>query len=129
MYQRIVSVTAEVCYEPPDTATPGLDAEPTVPDDAWRLLEDVLDDDELDELEVAALAVAPEEEDEEAETPGIVSALTVPKMPTPATAAKAMPAVIWFSRESARSRAWILASADFVCSMVVRVRSATQSSL
>ena len=108
MYQRIVSVTAEVCYEPPDTATPGLDAEPTVPDDAWRLLEDALDDDELDELdelEPAALAVALEDEDEEAETPGIVSALTVPKMPTPATAAKAMPAVIWFSRESARSRA------------------------
>lgn len=92
------------------------------------MLEDVLDEDELDELEVAALAVAPEEEDEEA-TPGIVSALTVPKTPTPATAAKAMPAVIWFSRESARSRAWILASAAFVFSMVIRVRSATQSSL
>ena len=75
------------------------------------------DDDELDELEVAALAVAPDEEDEEAETPGIVSALTVPKMPTPATAAKAMPAVIWFSRVSARSRAWILASAAFVFSI------------
>ena len=89
----------------------------------------MLDEDELDELEVAALSVAPEEEDEEAETPGIVSALTVPKTPTPATAAKAMPAVNWFSRESARSRAWILASAAFVFSMVVRVRSATQSSL
>lgn len=124
-----MSVTAEVCYEPPDTATPELDAEPTVPDDAWRPLEDVLDEDEMDELEVAALAVAPEEEDEEAETPGIVSALTVPKTPTPARAAKAMPAVNWFSRESARSRAWILASAGFVFSMIVRVRSATQSSL
>ena len=124
-----MSVTAEVCYEPPDTATPELDAEPTVPDDAWRLLEDVLDEDELDELEVAALAVAPEDEDEEAETPGIVSALMVPKTPTPATAAKAMPAVIWFNRESARSRARILASAGFVLSMIVRVRSATQSSL
>ncbi len=65
----------------------------------------MLDEDELDELEVTALAVAPEEEDEEAETPGIVSALTVPNTPTPATAAKAMPAVIRFSRESARSRA------------------------
>jgi len=129
VYQRIVSVTTEVCYEPPDTATPELDAEPTVPDDAWRLLEDVLDADELDELEVAALAVAPEEEDGEAVTPGIVSALRVPKTPTPATAAKAMPAVIWFSRESARSRAWILACAAFMFSMVVRVRSATQSSL
>jgi hypothetical protein len=91
----------------------------------------VLDEDELeelDELEVAALAVAPEE-DEEAETPGIVRALTVPNTPTPATAAKAMPAVIWFSRMSARSRARILASAAFVFSIVVRVRSATQSSL
>jgi hypothetical protein len=91
--------------------------------------EDELNEDELDELEVAALAVAPEVEEEEAETPGIVSALTVPKTPTPAIAAKAMPAVIWFSRESARSRAWILASAGLVLSMVVRVRSATQSSL
>lgn len=118
-----------MCYEPPETATPELDAEPTVPDDAWRLLEDVLDEDEPDELEVVELAVAPEEDDEEADTPGIVSALTVPKTPTPATAAKATPAVIWFSRESARSRAWILASAAFVVSMVVRMRSATQSSL
>ena len=83
----------------------------------------------LDELEVAALAVALEEEDEEAETPGIVSALTVPKTPTPANAAKAMPAVILLSREIARSRAWILASAALVFSMVVRVRSATQFSL
>jgi len=89
----------------------------------------VLDEDELDALEVAALAVALEEEEEEADTPGIVSALTVPKTPTPATAAKAMPAVIWFSRESARSRAWILASAAFLLSIAVRVRSATQSSL
>ena len=86
-----------------------------------------VEDDVEDELEVAALAVAPEAE--EAETPGIVSALTVPKTPTPATAAKAMPAVIWLSRMSARSRAWILASAAFVLSIVVRVRSATQSSL
>ena len=88
--------------------------------------DDVLVEDEL-EVEVAALAVAPEEE--EADTPGMVSALTVPKMPTPATAAKAMPVVTWFSSDRARSRAWILASAEFVFSMVVRVRSATQSSL
>jgi len=80
-----------------------------------------------DEVEVAALAVAPEED--EADTPGMVSALTVPKMPTPATAAKAMPAVTWFNSDRARSRAWILASAAFVFSMVARVRSATQSSL
>jgi len=62
----------------------------------------VLDEGEV-EVEVAALAVAPE--DEEAETPGMVNALTAPKMPTPATAAKAMPAVIWFSSDRARSRA------------------------
>jgi len=70
-----------------------------------------------------------EEDEEDAETPGIVSALTVPKTPTPASAAQAIPAVIWFSRESARSRAWILASGVCVFSMRVRVRSATQSSL
>gem|GEM_PF-3887448 len=38
-------------------------------------------------MDVAVLAVAPD--DDEADTPGMVSALTVPKMPTPATAAKA----------------------------------------
>lgn len=85
------------------------------------------EDDVEDELAVAALAVAPE--DDEAETPGIVSALTVPKMPTPATAAKAMAAVMLFSSDSALSRAWILASAVFVVPMVARMRSATQSSL
>jgi len=119
-----VSVTG-VVYEPPVTATAELDEELTVPDDAWRPFEDVLDEDEL-EVEVAVLAVAPE--DEEAETPGIVNAPTVPNTPTPATAAKAMPAVIRFSRDSARSRAWTLAFADLL-SMAVRVLSATQSSL
>ncbi len=48
---------------------------------------DALDELESDEVEVVALAVAPD--DEEADTPGMVSALTVPKIPTPATAAKA----------------------------------------
>ena len=56
---------------------------------------------EEDELEVAVAAVP----DDEAADPGIVSALTVPKMPTPATAAKAMPVVSRFSKERARSRA------------------------
>jgi hypothetical protein len=51
-----------------------------------------LDELESDEVDVAVLAVAPEED--EADTPGIVRALTVPKMPTPATAAKAMYAVM-----------------------------------
>lgn len=72
---------------------------------------------ELEELAAApALAVFPE--DEEADTPGIVSALTVPNTPTPAMAAKAMPAVMLLSSDSARSRAMIL-SAAFVFSMVV----------
>jgi hypothetical protein len=64
---------------------------------------------------VAALAVF---DDDEAETPGIVMALTVPKTPTPAMAAKAMPAVMLLSSDSARSRTRIL-SAAFVFSMVV----------
>jgi hypothetical protein len=62
----------------------------TDPDDAESPLEvelDALDELESDEVDVVALAVAPD--DEEADTPGMVSALTVPKMPTPATAAKA----------------------------------------
>ena len=71
----------------------------------------------LEELAaVAALAVFPD--DGEADTPGIVSALTVPKTPTPAMAAKAMPVVMLLSRDSARSRARIV-SAAFVFSMVV----------
>jgi len=45
-----------------------------------------VDELESDEVEVLALAVAPD--DDEADTPGMVRALTVPKMPTPATAAK-----------------------------------------
>jgi hypothetical protein len=48
---------------------------------------DELDELESDEVDVAALAVAPDEDD--ADTPGMVSALIVPKMPTPATPAKA----------------------------------------
>ena len=85
-------------------------------------LEDELVEDELEssvELEeVAAVAALAVFDDDEAETPGIVSALTVPKTPTPAMAAKAMPAVTLLSSDSARSRARIL-SAAFVISMVV----------
>ena len=90
VYQRTVSLTNGGGYEPPETATGALDEELTDPDDAESPLEvelDVLDELESDEVEVVALAVAPD--DEEADTPGMVSALTVPKMPTPATAAKA----------------------------------------
>ncbi len=123
VYQRRVSLTDEG-YEPPETATPELDEELTDPDDDWRPLEDVLEEDEDDV--VAALAV--EVDDDEAETPGMVTALMAAKTPTPATA-KAMPAVSWLSSDSARSRARILASAVFVLSMLVRLRSASQSSL
>jgi hypothetical protein len=90
-----------------------LDEELTDPEDEDRPLEDELSEDEL--AAVAVLAVFPEDD---AETPGIVSALTVPKTPTPATAAKAMPAVMLLSSDRARSRARIL-SAAFVFSMVV----------
>jgi len=65
------------------------------------LEEDELEVVELEELEVVVAAVP----DDEAAVPGIVSALTVPKMPTPATAAKAMPVVSRFSKDRARSRA------------------------
>ena len=115
-------------YEPPETATPELDEELTDPEeDDCAALDELLD--VVEPLAVAALAVAPDAVDEEAETPGMVSALTVPRIPTPAMAAKAMPAVMLFNSESALSRARILASADFVFSMVIRLRSPSQSSL
>ena len=62
----------------------------TDPDEDESPLEAELDELEAlesDVVEVVALAVAPA--DDEADTPGMVMALTVPKMPTPATAAKA----------------------------------------
>jgi len=99
-YQRTVSVTkGRYEPEPPETATPELDEELTVPDDGWReLVDEVLEE---DELEVVVAAVP----DEEAAVPGMVNAPTVPKMPTPATAAKAMPVVRRLSKDRARSRA------------------------
>jgi hypothetical protein len=45
--------------------------------------------DELDSVGLEVVAVAVAAADDEADTPGMVRALTVPKMPTPATAAKA----------------------------------------
>ena len=95
VYQRRVSPTGGGYEpEPPETATPELEEELTVPEDDCRLPEDELDEVELEVAElvevafeaVVALAVVAED----AETPGIVSAPAVPKMPTPATAAKAM---------------------------------------
>jgi hypothetical protein len=64
-----------------------LDEALTDPVDDVSPLEAELDELESDEVEVVELAVAPV--DEEADTPGMVRALTVPKMPTPAMAAKA----------------------------------------
>ena len=81
----------------------------------------------LEEDEVALVAV--DEGADEAEAPGMVIALTTPKIPTPATAAKAMPVVMLLSSDSARSRALILMSAALVLSMVTRLRPASQSSL
>ena len=102
-----------------------LDEELTVPDDDWRPLGDELDAPEDEELALVAV----DEDEVEAETPGMVIALTAPKMPTPATAAKAMPAVMLLSSDSARSRALILTSAALLFSMVTRLRPASQSSL
>lgn len=98
VYQRRLSVTV---YEPPETATPELDDELTDPDDDCRLLEDELEEAVPDDV-AAVLAVAVEED---GVVPGMVIALTVPKIATPAMAAKAMPAVIRSSNDRALSRA------------------------
>jgi hypothetical protein len=109
---------------PPETATPELDEELTVPEEGCSALDEALED---DELEVVVVAAVPDVD--EAAVPGMVRALTVPKMPTPATAAKATPAVRRLSRDRALSRARILASEGFVCSMLVRMLPPSQSSL
>jgi hypothetical protein len=100
-----VSFIAGAAYEPPETATPEPDEELTGFGEAWTPAEAVPElVDDVPEL-VDVLAVAPEEV---VEFPGIVYALTVPRMPTPATAVKARPAVRRFSILVAASRAWIL---------------------
>src|SRR3989442_12146398 len=119
VYQRSVSLTA-VGYEPPETATGELDEVLTVPDDDWRPLED-----EVDALELVALVAV----EDEAETPGIVISLMAPKMPTPARAAKTMPAVIVVSSDRARSRALILAAAAPAVCIGAQLHPSTQSSL
>src|SRR5438132_3401561 len=128
-YQRTVSVTkGRYEPEPPETATPELEEELTVPEDGWReLVDEVLEEDEFEfvELEVVVAAVP----DVEAAVPGMVSAPTVPKMPTPATAAKAMPVVRRLSKDRARSRARIRASEGFVFPMLVRMLPRSQSPL
>ncbi len=69
---------------------PELDEELTEADDGASPLDDelvALESDGVEVVAVVALAVALDVDD--AATPGMVSALTVPRMPTPATAAKA----------------------------------------
>jgi hypothetical protein len=132
-YQRTVSVTrGRYEPEPPETATPELDEELTVPEEGWSalgavLVEDELELVELEDVELDVLVAAPD--DEEAAVPGMVRALTVPKMPTPARAAKAKPAVSRLSKDRALSRARILASEGFARSMLVRMLPPSQSSL
>jgi hypothetical protein len=98
-----------------------LDDELTEPEDELTEPEDEL------ELDVAAVLDAVPE-DEEVDAPGIVLALTAPRMPTPAMAAKAAPAVRRLSIDRARSRARILSS-GFVFSMGFRLEPADQSSM
>ena len=100
-----------------------------MPDDGCSELDEVLAEFEVVELDEAAAVLVAVPDDEEAAVPGMVSALMVPKMPTPATAANATPAVSRLSIASALSRAQILASEGFVCSMLVRMLPPSQSSL
>jgi hypothetical protein len=103
-------------YEPPETATPEPDDELVGAGEACRpvevvpvVVEDVVPED------VAVAAVAP---DEVVAVPGIVYALTAPRMQTPAIAPKARPAVSRLSVLVAMSRARILVSEMFSFSML-----------
>src|SRR6266852_6027909 len=106
---------------------PELDEELTEADDGASTLDDELVELESGGVDVVALAVALDEDD--AATPGMVSALTVPRMPTPATAAKATEAVMLLSSDKALSRARIRASPAWVPSIVIRVGPTSQSPL
>src|SRR5712692_4129440 len=123
VYQRRVSLT-DAGYEPPETAMPEPDEEFTAPEDGCSPLEEALEVVELEEAD-AVPAVLPDD----AATPGCMIALTVPKMPTPATDARAMPAVRLLSRDRARSRARTLTSAALVFSTLIRLRPPSPSSL
>jgi len=61
VYQRTVSFIDRANYEPPETATPELDDEPTGVVDGWTPVELVLVDVEVVPEDVAVLAVAPDE--------------------------------------------------------------------
>ena len=97
----------------PDTATPDPLDEELTPLEGWRLLEELLDEDELvvsDELEVDADVeeVVFEAPAEVEDVPGMVAALTPAMRPTPARAAAAAPKVRRLSIRIAESLARIL---------------------
>jgi hypothetical protein len=94
----------------PDTATPDPLEEELTPPEGWRLLDELLDEDELvvsDELEVVEEVVFEAVDDDE-DVPGMVAALTPAISPTPASAAAAAPKVRRLSIRIAESLAWIL---------------------
>jgi hypothetical protein len=115
MYQRRVSLTIGADYEPPETATPEPDDELVGEGEAWRPVEVVPVEVDVVPEDVPVVAVAPVEV---AAVPGIVYALTAPRMPTPAIAPNAMPAVRRLRVLVAASRARILESVMFSFSMI-----------
>jgi hypothetical protein len=118
VYQRRLLFTAQ--REPPLTATPVLDEEPTPLLD-WIAL------DELDEVEVEVLEDSPVllvgdvAVLDDAAVPGMVAALTAAKTKTPATAAIDAPTVRRSRRRSAWSRARARARVASVSSMPDRL--------
>jgi hypothetical protein len=102
-------------YEPPETATPEPDDELVGVGDACRPVDVVPVVVDVVPEDVAVLAMAP---DEVAAVPGFVYALAAPRMPTPAIAPKARPAVRRLSVLVAASRARILVSVVFSFSMI-----------
>jgi hypothetical protein len=114
--------------DPPETATPELDEDVTGVVEDPKPDEVEVDEDEVElevevdvEVEVVVLA------DAEVVVPGIVFALTALSTPTPATAAKATPAVSRLRRRMAASRARTLDCV--VLSMAESVAAASESSL
>jgi hypothetical protein len=61
VYQRIESFIEDGAYDPPETATPELDDEPTGVVVGWTPVELVPVDVDVEPAAVPALAVAPEE--------------------------------------------------------------------
>ena len=107
VYQRTLLDTGQ--WEAPETATPPPDEELTPLEDCSPLDEEdeeVEDVDVLAEVEVLEVDDVAVSLDAEVElVPGMVAALTAPKIPTPATAAKAAPKVRRLSSRIAASRA------------------------